>query len=101
MYMPVYGYTLINFSKYFQIFKKPLVSYFQNTPDFQFSLNFTWGNSISVKKNSQIFCKVAMLRYLADPGKARGCSTNTYVINSLIESSFSPHSLTAPPRRNS
>ena len=42
--------------------------------------------------------------FLADPDKARGCSTNTLVINSVSESvskwAFSSHSFTAPPRPN-
>ena len=37
--------------------------------------------------------------FLADPGKARGCSTNSLAINSFSKSvSLSPHSFTAPPQ---
>ena len=39
--------------------------------------------------------------FLADLGEARGCFTNTsvtyFLINSLINSSFSPHSFTVLP----
>ena len=37
------------------------------------------------------------LVYLADPGKARACSTNTSMTRWWIDSSFSSHSFTAPP----
>ena len=36
--------------------------------------------------------------YLADPGKARGCSTNTFVIHWFSEWAFSSHSFLATPR---
>ena len=39
---------------------------------------------------------LALLKYLADPGKARGCSTNTPVIHSFIQSVI----LTALRRRH-
>ena len=45
-----------------------------------------------------------LINLLADPGKARGCSRNTFIIHSLINSvtvwAFSSHSFTAPPRPN-
>ena len=43
------------------------------------------------------------MKYLADPGKARGCSTNTYVTHSLIHLLSHPlvsHSFTAAPRQD-
>ena len=38
------------------------------------------------------------MSYLTDPGKARGCFTNTVVIDliSMYVTLFYPHSLTAP-----
>ena len=39
------------------------------------------------------------LPYLADPGKARGCSINSLVIDSLIHSVSEPFSPTASRRR--
>ena len=42
--------------------------------------------------------------FLTDPGEARGCSINSLVINwfinSFIQSAFSSHSFTVPPRPN-
>ena len=38
--------------------------------------------------------------YLAALGKARGCSTNTVVINSVCDSPFSSHGFMVLPRPN-
>ena len=38
--------------------------------------------------------------FLANSGKARGCFTNKQPCDSLIQSAFSSHSFTAPPRPN-
>ena len=42
----------------------------------------------------------SLLGVIADPGKARGCFTNSLVINSVTQSAFPSHSFTAPPRPN-
>ena len=60
--IPVHGYTHNNFSKYFWIFTKPLVSCFRKTPWFWVSFKFNLGKFDIRKKNSQSFCKVAKLR---------------------------------------
>ena len=39
-------------------------------------------------------------KFLEDPDKARGCSTNTYVINSVSQSVSDPFPLTALRRRH-
>ena len=41
-----------------------------------------------------------MLKSLADPGEAKGCSTNSLVINSLSQSVSQPFSPTALRRRH-
>ena len=40
------------------------------------------------------------LDFLADLGKARGSSTNSFVVDSFINLSYSSHRFTAPPRPN-
>ena len=48
-------------------------------------------------------CKIVLCNmFLADPGKARGCSTNSFVIHSFINSVMVFENIfMAPPRPNS
>jgi len=54
---------IIIFQNIFEYSQSPWYRVSETPPDFEFRSNFTWENLISVKKNSQIFCKVAKLRY--------------------------------------
>ena len=57
------------------------------------------GEELEVKFKGVFMTRLICYNYLADPGKARGCSTNTSsLINSFIQRTFSSHSFTAPPR---
>ena len=59
-------------------------------------------NNLQIGRKSLFFfilwCSWSL--FLADPGEARGCSTNTSVTRSLINSSFSSHNFTALPCPN-
>ena len=47
--MPVHEYTHNNFSKFVEYSQGPWYRVSETPPDFEFCLNFTWENLISVK----------------------------------------------------
>ena len=62
VWCPFMDINIIIFQNIFEYSQSPWYRVSETPPDFEFRSNFTWENLISVKKKSQIFCKVAKLR---------------------------------------